>query len=123
LRRFLYCPIYIKGGLESYKAIEQRMIKIVLNTNRMEYCNPAKVVQFVRSLPFISENTLELLSFFLEEISDPEATELLYEIFMKWFPAHPSEEKIRYLIRVSNLKAVDEVYNLTEQGLISFDVL
>lgn len=66
------------------------MIKIVLNTNRMEYCNPAVIVKFVRSLPFISENSLELLSFLLEEISDPDATAFIYEIFMSLFPENPS---------------------------------
>ena len=46
------------------------MIKIITNTS-MEECSPEKIIRFVRALPFVGEPTLELLSYFLQEVSDP----------------------------------------------------
>lgn len=87
--KVLYCPSSLKGSRSSYEQLERSMIKIILNVS-MEECAPDKILSFVRSLPFVGEPTLELISYFLQEVSDPSVSESLYEIFMRLFPAHPT---------------------------------
>lgn len=120
--KVIYCPTLLKRGRASYELLERQMIDIILNISMAE-CPPEKVLVFVRSLPFIGESTLKLLSYFLQEVSHPATIDSLYEFFMKLFPSNPSDEQIRYLIRISSHKALEDVYNLFQQNLIDFRTL
>lgn len=56
------------------------MTEILVN-GKLEGCNPEIAYKFVKSLMHIDEKTLELLSFLLDEITDPLVTQPLEELF------------------------------------------
>ena len=113
--KVVYMRNHINQGYHKFRQLEDRIVKELMKIS-FKSANTKKVVRFVLGLPYRTPQMLELISYFIEEIEDPESIGILYSLFVKLFPENPTADQIRCLLSISTKEVIEKIHEMTKKG-------